>query len=184
MDLPAQEFAAGCCFLHQVALGNLDEVKKMMQQKPDLVNFRDYDRRTPLHVAASEGYLELCLLLVENGAHLNRSDRWGGSPLDDAHRHRHQLVFHYLKQQGGSFGSPSQASCFFTAASEGDVEEVKALWEFGTVDINQTDYDKRTALHLAAAEGQVEMVKLLCSLGANVNVQDRWGNRPLDVRSF
>ena len=60
------------------------------------------------------------------------------------------------------------------------MEEVKSLLEFGTVDVNHTDYDKRTALHLAAGEGHVEMVKLLCQRGANVNAQDRWGNRPLD----
>jgi SpoVK/Ycf46/Vps4 family AAA+-type ATPase len=33
---------------------------------------------------------------------------------------------------------------------------------------------------LAAAEGRVEIVKLLCGKGADVNVRDRWGNRPLD----
>lgn len=37
-----------------------------------------------------------------------------------------------------------------------------------------------TALHLAAGEGRVEVVKLLCRHGADPNVADRWGNRPLD----
>ena len=46
--------------------------------------------------------------------------------------------------------------------------------------MNQGDYDQRTALHLAAGEGQSATVQLLCEKGANVNVQDRWGNRPLD----
>jgi serine/threonine protein kinase len=35
-------------------------------------------------------------------------------------------------------------------------------------------------LHLAAGEGNDEVVELLCRHNANVNVEDRWGNRPLD----
>jgi serine/threonine protein kinase len=33
---------------------------------------------------------------------------------------------------------------------------------------------------LAAGEGRKEIVELLCKAGADVNVEDRWGNRPLD----
>lgn len=50
----------------------------------------------------------------------------------------------------------------------------------GNIDINQGDYDKRTALHLAAGEGHLDVVQYLCTAGANVNVADRWNNRPLD----
>ncbi len=181
IDLPAQEFAIGCSFLHQVALGRSPiQLDAILKARPSLINFRDYDRRTPLHIAASEGHLEICKLLIERGARINRSDRWGGSPLDDAHRHRHSEVIALLKLYGATFGSPSQANNLIAAASEGDLEEVQALLEYGNVDFNQGDYDKRTALHLAAGEGRNEIVQFLCEAGADVNVQDRWGNRPLD----
>jgi ankyrin repeat protein len=35
-------------------------------------------------------------------------------------------------------------------------------------------------LHLAAGEGNADIVRLLCKYKANVNTEDRWGNRPLD----
>jgi len=54
------------------------------------------------------------------------------------------------------------------------------LIKFGSVDLNASDYDRRAALHLAAGEGQMDIVRLLCEKGADVNVRDRWGNRPLD----
>lgn len=180
MELPADEFLRGCQFLHRIALGDLSGTEALCSNFPELINFRDYDRRTGLHVAASEGHVHLVKLLVQQGAKINRSDRWGGSPLDDAHRHRHAEVIHFLKQNGASFGSPSQSNNFITAAAEGDLDEVKALLEFGNVDLNQGDYDARTPLHLAASAGASEVVQFLCDKGANVNAKDRWGNRPLD----
>lgn len=118
--------------------------------------------------------------MVEKGARVNRSDRWGGSPLDDAHRHRHSEVIQYLRQQGATFGTLTQLPRFIQAASEGDQEEVRALLEFGNIDLDEGDYDRRTALHLACGEGRIEIVGLLCVAGADPNVEDRWGNRPLD----
>jgi ankyrin repeat protein len=179
-QLPIQEFALGCSLLHQAALGNQIVLEKILLEQPALVNFRDYDRRTPLHIAASEGHLEICQYLVQKGARINRSDRWGGSPLDDAHRHRHAEVVKFLRGHGAKFGSTSQMTNFITAASEGDAEEVQALLDFGNLDLNQGDYDQRTALHLAVGEGHLAIVRMLCQAGANVNVQDRWGHRPLD----
>mmetsp|Transcript_1967 Transcript_1967/g.2897 ORF Transcript_1967/g.2897 Transcript_1967/m.2897 type:complete len:565 (+) Transcript_1967:70-1764(+) len=182
IDLPAQEFAMGCSLLHQVAMG-MDpfELAGLLNDRPDLVNFRDYDRRTPLHVAASEGHLELCQFLVSRGAKINRSDRWGGSPLDDAHRHRHTEVVEFLKEHGATYGSPSQANSFITAAAEGDLEEVQALFtSSGGALLNKCDNDLRTALHWAAAEGRTAICEFLCKAGADVNTKDRFGNTPLD----
>ena len=115
-----------------------------------IISRNNNNNNTALHIAASEGHLELCQYLIESGgAQVNRSDRWGGSPLNDALRHRHAAVVEYLKRAGGRSGSPSQSTCFITAAAEGDLEEVQKLLEFGNVSVNQGDYDKRTALHLA-----------------------------------
>lgn len=179
-QLSVQEFAMGCSVLHQSALGNQLVLEKILLERPALVNFRDYDRRTALHIAASEGQLAICQFLVSKGARYNRVDRWGGSPLDDAHRHKHTGVVKFLKKQGAKFGSTSQVTNFILAASEGDVEEVQAFLDYGSIDLDQGDYDNRTALHLAASEGQLEIVRMLCDAGANVNVEDRWGNGPLD----
>ena len=46
------------------------------------VNFCDYDKRTPLHLASSEGHSEIVELLLQHGAKLN-IDRWGHNPLDE-----------------------------------------------------------------------------------------------------
>ena len=94
-------------------------------------------------MAAAEGHEEICKFLVDRGAIINRSDRWGASPLDDAHRHKQNHVLKYLRSKGGASGSSSQTANFITAAAEGDIDEVRALLEFSTLDVNKGDYDRR-----------------------------------------
>jgi hypothetical protein len=180
LAMPVEEFAFGCKLLQQAALGNKTEMEKILMIKPDYVNFRDYDRRTALHVAASEGHLEICEFLIMTGAKINRSDRWGGSALDDAHRHRHQEVVQFLRDHGATTGSANQTTNLITAAFDGDLEEVKLLLAIGNIDLNEGDYDRRTALHLAAGEGHTDIVEFLCQAGSDPNASDRWGGRPLD----
>lgn len=48
----------------------------------------DYDKRTPLHLAASEGVVKLTQWLLENGAEVNALDRFNRTPLEEACRGR------------------------------------------------------------------------------------------------
>lgn len=189
LEMPAEEFAAGCNLLQAAARGDIPAVTELLNKRPEHVNFRDYDRRTALHVSASEGHLDMCKFLIEKKkAKVNRSDRWGGSPLDDAHRHRHRRVVEYLRSKGALTGSGNRTNNLITASAEGDTDEVKMILKYSGakgdsssgIDVNKGDYDKRTALHLASGEGHADIVKILCDAGADVNVEDRWGRRPLD----
>ncbi|KAH8054773.1 3',5'-cyclic-nucleotide phosphodiesterase [Aureococcus anophagefferens] len=67
----------------------------------DLPSVGDYDKRTPLHLAASNGCLDAARFLVDDcQAELNAADRWGNGPLDDALRHEHGAVVKYLEARG------------------------------------------------------------------------------------
>ena len=48
------------------------------------VNVIDYDMRTALHVAASDGQIQSVKILLENGAIRDVVDRWGFTPSDCA----------------------------------------------------------------------------------------------------
>jgi hypothetical protein len=63
-------------------------------------------------------------------------------------------------------------------ASQGKTEDLRELLNAGA-NINRSDYDNRTALHLAASEGHLETVQLLVDRGADVNATDRFGGTPL-----
>ncbi|XP_075110348.1 serine/threonine-protein kinase VIK-like isoform X5 [Nicotiana tabacum] len=62
--------------LHCSGLGDKEGVMQELGKgvEPNLV---DYDRRTALHLAASEGCVEIVVLLLEKGADVNSTDRWG-----------------------------------------------------------------------------------------------------------
>lgn len=51
-------------------------VRKLLEEDATLVNARDYDSRTPLHVAALHGWQDVAECLIANGADVNAQDRW------------------------------------------------------------------------------------------------------------
>ena len=65
------------------------------------------------------------------------------------------------------------------ASAIGDLDTLKLLISNYKVDLNISDYDLRTPLHLACSEGKVKIVKYLLEKGVNSKPKDRWGNTPI-----
>ena len=98
------------------ASGNIDLLREILELGAISVDQGDYDSRTALHLAASEGLLDTVQFLVEgswsterlpHGAKLSPVDRWGGTPLDDALRSSHGPVAAFLRSQGAKKGVQS-----------------------------------------------------------------------------
>ncbi|KAL5721936.1 hypothetical protein ACHQM5_005518 [Ranunculus cassubicifolius] len=68
-----------------VARGETDFLRRLLCNGID-PNSKDYDHRTALHVAASDGLHVMANLLVEFGASVFLKDRWGQTPLDEARK--------------------------------------------------------------------------------------------------
>jgi len=66
------------------------------------------------------------------------------------------------------------------SAANGDLASVSRFVVHQELDVNSTDYDKRTPLHLAVAERRIVVVKFLLEQGAEVDCKDRFGKTPLD----
>ncbi|KAL3735687.1 hypothetical protein ACJRO7_024766 [Eucalyptus globulus] len=76
---------AGSFLCTAVARGDSDFLKRILANGID-PNSKDYDHRTPLHVAASEGLYLMAKLLLEAGASVFLKDRWGNTPLDECRK--------------------------------------------------------------------------------------------------
>ena len=79
--------------------GDLSALRRLVAQGASLGN-ADYDRRTPLHLAAAEGHLNVVQYLLAQGVELNPQDRWGNTPLADALRHEQCRVLDCLQEVG------------------------------------------------------------------------------------
>ena len=66
------------------------------------------------------------------------------------------------------------------SASMNDADAVERILKKSPHFADTGDYDRRCAIHVAAAEGKLDAVKMLLSHGASINVSDRWGETPLD----
>jgi lysophospholipase len=157
--------------------GDLELLRSLISGQGLDPNSSDYDLRTPLHIAASERKPKAVELLLSYGARSNVEDRWHRTPLADAIESVQNSglssadydaavqVVTLLVKNGAKIGGGSRAemlcrfvlSCVFLyqsdtqncrLASEGNLKAISVFVMAGG-DVNEADYDGRTALHLA-----------------------------------
>jgi ankyrin repeat protein len=173
--------------LEAAADGDIERIRYLVSEEFVDPDTADYDRRTALHLAVCEGRMDIVeCLIAELGAAHSPTDRWGRTPLDEAHASTRPEIVSLLEKQGAMRGITHQqylenaaADLCFAAASS-DCDRLERLILQNKLDVNAGDYDQRTALHLAAAEGHLTVVKHLVErLAARANVLDRWHTTPL-----
>ncbi|KAG1957473.1 60 kDa lysophospholipase [Pimephales promelas] len=132
----------------------------------------DERRRTPLHVAAGEGYERTVHFLLQQGADVNAVDRDGITPLRDAIYAKSLEVVKLLVSAGACLETSSEElgaeMCYL--ASLGDTEQMEAFKTAG-VSLNVSDVHGRTPLHVAVCTNQPEVVKFCISNGSDLEVR-------------
>lgn len=164
--------------LQAASFGNIDEIQRLINKGADPSCF-DYDRRTPLHVACNhDDNIEIVkILLQQKKVCVNALDRWKHTPLQEALSNRAVKIAKLLRSHHATMIIDKTAGYkLCRAAAQNELSKLEQL--VLQYDINSTDYDMRTALHLSAAEGHLDTVKWLLNNGANQLLTDRYGNTP------
>lgn len=72
-------------FLFACMENDIPTVKRMVQAGVN-INMMNYDKRTGLHIACSEGHYDLVKFLLDNNADTEIQDRWNNKAVQDAER--------------------------------------------------------------------------------------------------
>ncbi|KAK8960066.1 Potassium channel KOR1 [Platanthera guangdongensis] len=151
--------------------GDLNYLKSLIRAGADPKK-TDYDGRSPLHIAASKGYRDIALFLIQEDVDINAPDKYGNTPLLEAIKCKHDLMASILFDKGAKLGLSEPGIQLCSAVSRGDTSFLKRVLSYGA-DPNSKDYDHRTPLHIAACEGLYLIAELLLEAGASVFSLDR-----------
>ncbi|KAK4435797.1 Potassium channel AKT1 [Sesamum alatum] len=140
-------------------------------------NELDSNGRNALHLAASKGFLECVLLLLDYGANPNTKDSEGNVPLWDAILGKHEAVIKVLVDNGATLSSGDVGGFACFAAEQNNTELLNEITKFGG-DVTLLNSSGTTALHTAISEENVEIVKFLMEQGADIDKPDAHGWTP------
>lgn len=171
--------------LHYAAFYGLLSIVKYLIDKPlqlQDVHLRGFDdESTPLHVASSQGHVEVARILLDHGADATVQDKYGWTPLHKASEGGHaEVVLLLLEYDPNATTQDNLGLTPFT----GDVTVTPVPVKHGA---NATARNKlgSTPLHQACRSGQVqlEVARILLDHGADVKAQDKYGWTPLHEAS-
>jgi ankyrin repeat protein len=166
-------------------VGNYERVLELVEQGANLhlcerheVHKYDNDENSPLHLASSNGSLNMVQFFIEQGAHVNAQNRRLITPLHLAVHNNHLDLIEHLIKHGANIHALDDdgGTPISWAAYVGKLDAARKLVKLGA-NIHQSDKNNSTPLHWACYKGHFELVKFLIEQGAdldmdNVNVDD------------
>lgn len=159
--------------------GHLEVLKLLIASGAEVVTPQK-DGQQAVHLAASAGSVEMLQLLLKSGAKVSATDTAGLQPVTYAFRSGQLPALKFLITAGATAPDVSDTRSFVDAAKIGDLQSLKTFIALG-VDVNRLSPRswQGSALATAIAHGHVDAAQLLLASGANIELPDDDGNRPI-----
>uniref|UniRef100_A0A665WCC2 Tetratricopeptide repeat, ankyrin repeat and coiled-coil containing 2 n=1 Tax=Echeneis naucrates TaxID=173247 RepID=A0A665WCC2_ECHNA len=164
---------------------DLPEKDEEEVERAQINNFDSLWGETALTAASGRGKLEVCRLLLEQGAAVAQPNRRGIVPLFSAVRQGHWQIVDLLLTHGAdvNLADKQGRTPLMMAASEGHLGTVEFLLAQGG-SLSLMDKEGLTALSWACLKGHLPVVRCLVESGAATDHADKNGRTPLDLAAF
>ncbi|XP_077019640.1 protein TANC2 isoform X11 [Tamandua tetradactyla] len=164
---------------------DLPEKDEEEVERAQINSFDSLWGETALTAAAGRGKLEVCRLLLEQGAAVAQPNRRGAVPLFSTVRQGHWQIVDLLLTHGADVNMADKQgrTPLMMAASEGHLDTVDFLLAQGA-SIALMDKEGLTALSWACLKGHLSVVRSLVDNGAATDHADKNGRTPLDLAAF
>lgn len=184
-ELEALKTAILPSILCSIAAKDDCERLEVMRQCGAYLSSYDYDYRTPLHVAVSQGNFAATKYLLKQGASVHMYDRDRRNPLDVAVAHNHYDIIDLLVRCGAhlSLLAETLAEAMNSAACRGDIRRLESFRRAGA-NFTEKDLSGRTIGHVAAECNQLDVFEYLFKHELYVATTDVYGHTPKDVATI
>ncbi|XP_060111800.1 protein TANC2 isoform X3 [Heteronotia binoei] len=164
---------------------DLPEKDEEEVERAQINSFDSLWGETALTAAAGRGKLDVCRLLLEQGAAVAQANRRGVVPLFSAVRQGHWQIVDLLLTHGADVNMADKQgrTPLMMASSEGHLDTVEFLLAQGA-SISLMDKEGLTALSWACLKGHLSVVRILVESGASTDHADKNGRTPLDLAAF
>ncbi|XP_029110103.1 protein TANC2-like isoform X1 [Scleropages formosus] len=164
---------------------DLPEKDEAEEERAQINNFDTLWGETALTAAAGRGKLDVCRLLLEQGAAVGQPNRRGIVPLFSAVRQGHWQIVDLLLTHGADVNMADNQgrTPLMIAASEGHLGTAEFLLTQGA-SLTLMDKEGLTALSWACLKGHLPVVRSLVERGAATDHADKNGRTALDLAAF
>jgi ankyrin repeat protein len=167
--------------------GDANKIKALLQQDPKLLNDKDKNGDTPLHIAALHGQVAAAQALLDAGADVNAKNNYGPFTPGDlwdkvlaSNSHQDPVGVLTVHGEDTRYMQNGYTPLHLAVFSVKHKQIVEMLVNKGA-DINAQPASGATPLFFAVLRDQKDDVQFLLDHGANLNLPDAYGDTCLDM---
>lgn len=170
--------------LHLACWNGQTSIAELLLEQGANTEDRDEELKSPLHLAAQGDLVEITASLLKHGADIEARDRDSRTAIHLAVVHNNFGVVKLLLERGGNpktYDEKHRTPLLDALAHGPSHQNIAKMLVDSGVDVNATDEEQRTTLHLAVESGDLTTLNGVLALKADVSLEDTKGDTALHI---